>query len=443
MRLYNTRTLKIEEFKPLRGNTVDMYVCGPTVYNYAHIGNARPIVFFDTLRRILEADGYTVRYVSNFTDVDDKIINKALEEKVPETVIAQRYIDAYEDIRKQLNTEPLYATPRVTQTMQEIIEFIKQLEDNGYAYEVDGDVYFDVEKLPDYGSLSHQNPKELEAGARVEVDSKKHNNYDFALWKKTDHGIQWDSYWGKGRPGWHTECVVMIGKEFNHQLIDIHGGGKDLRFPHHENECAQSEAVNHHHLANFWVHNGMVNVKDQKMSKSLGNVIWAKDVIAKLGGNLTRWFLLSQRYRDVLELSDQTIDEARKELMKVNDPLHKAAVKLALDGFTDEGKFDLKSYDDFMSAMNDDMNTPNAYAVMFKTAGELNQALRSGNNLELISGLRNSLLKMEGLLGLIPEEVKVSEEDKTDYEAWNKARAAKDFAKADELRKKLSLKGIL
>ena len=250
MKLYNSYTLKEEEFKPIKEGEVSMYVCGPTVYNHAHIGNARPIVVFDTLRRTLEALGYKVKFVSNFTDVDDKIINKALEEGTTEKEVAERYIDAYNDVRKQLNVIPVDVTPRVTETMDEIINFIDKLVKNGNAYEVNGDVYFSVDSDPKYGELSHQKLDDLDAGARVEENSQKKNPFDFALWKKTEKGIKWDSPWGEGRPGWHTECVVMIGKEFNHQMIDIHGGGKDLKFPHHENEVAQSECVNNHRLAN-------------------------------------------------------------------------------------------------------------------------------------------------------------------------------------------------
>ncbi|MBQ6817456.1 MAG: cysteine--tRNA ligase, partial [Bacilli bacterium] len=298
MKLYNSYSLKEEEFKPIKEGEVSMYVCGPTVYNHAHIGNARPIVVFDTLRRVFEALNYKVKFVSNFTDVDDKIINKALEEGVSEKEIAERYIKAYNDVRNSLNIIPIDVTPRVTETMDEIIDFIDKLVKEGNAYEVDGDVFFSVESDKKYGELSHQKLEDLDAGARVNIGDTKRNPLDFALWKKTDKGIKWNSPWGEGRPGWHTECVVMIGKEFNGGMIDIHGGGKDLKFPHHENEMAQSECVNHHHLANYWIHNGMLETKGGKMSKSLGNTSWAKDVIKEYGSNLVRWFLLSAKYRD-------------------------------------------------------------------------------------------------------------------------------------------------
>ncbi len=444
MKLYNTKTLKIEDFVPIHEKEVHMYVCGPTVYNYVHIGNARPIVIFDTLRRVLEAEGYDVRYVSNYTDVDDKIINKALEENVSETEIAERYIAAYNEVREQLHTEPLYDAPQVTKTMNEIIAFIKELEDKGYAYEVDGDVFFSVDKVADYGHLSHQNPKDLEVGARIAENDKKRNGLDFALWKKTDKGIQWDSPWGLGRPGWHTECVVMIDKDFNGETIDIHGGGKDLRFPHHENEDAQNWAAKKKPLANYWVHNGMVNVNGQKMSKSLGNVVWAKDVIEKLGPDLTRWLLLSVRYRDVLDYSDKSIAEAEKGLKKVLAPVHQANVKLALEGCDYDDVYDDESYHAFLDAMNDDLNTPNAYAVLYKTAGALNQALRSGNpDLPKIAEYRNSIGKMMAVLGIEIEKLSMTEEEKDLYRAWLDARKEKDFEKADKLRTQLEEKGIL
>lgn len=270
--IYNNATNQIEEFVPIKPGEVSMYVCGPTVYNYAHIGNARPIVVFDTLRRVLQADGYKVEYISNVTDVDDKIINKAIEEGVDEEVIATRYLNAYLDLRKKLNTVELAATPKVTETMDEIIAFISELMAKGYAYEVSGDVYFRVSKIKDYGLHSKQNIEELEVGSRVQENTLKENPLDFALWKKTDKGINWDSPFGSGRPGWHTECVVMINDHFNSK-IDIHGGGMDLKFPHHENEIAQAKACFNHGLANYWMYNGMLNIDGEKMSKSLGNVL--------------------------------------------------------------------------------------------------------------------------------------------------------------------------
>ena len=444
MKLYNSYTLKTEEFVPIRENEVSMYVCGPTVYNHAHIGNARPIVVFDTLRRTFEALGYKVKFVSNFTDVDDKIINKAIEEGVSEKEIAERYIKAYNDVRNSLNIVPLDVTPRVTETMDEIIEFIDKLVKGGNAYVVDGDVYFSVESDPSYGELSHQKLEDLNAGARVETNDLKHNPQDFALWKKTDKGIKWDSPWGEGRPGWHTECVVMIGKEFDSGLIDIHGGGKDLKFPHHENEMAQSECANHHHLANYWVHNGMLETKGGKMSKSLGNTQWAKDVIAKYGSNLVRWFLLSGKYRDSLIYDDETFNAATTELNKITTALKQVEVKSQIEGVTLSDDFNEDKYKEFLDQMADDLNTPNAYMVIFDTLKLLNQSLRTKDiNWKDVSANYNAIEKMLEILGIFVDKVVLSEEDKEIYSKWNEAKKAKDFETADKYRTILTEKGIL
>ncbi|MCR4633844.1 MAG: cysteine--tRNA ligase [Erysipelotrichaceae bacterium] len=444
MKLYNSYTLKTEEFKPIEEGKVSMYVCGPTVYNHAHIGNARPIVVFDTLRRTFEALGYHVKFVSNFTDVDDKIINKAIEEGVSENEIAERYIKAYNDVRDSLNIVPLDVTPRVTETMDEIISFIDELVKKGHAYVVDGDVYFDVESDPKYGELSHQKLEDLNAGARVETNDLKKNPQDFALWKKTEKGIKWDSPWGLGRPGWHTECVVMIGKEFHSGMIDIHGGGKDLKFPHHENEVAQSECCNGHRLANYWIHNGMLETKGGKMSKSLGNTQWAKDVIAEHGANLVRWFLLSAKYRDSLIYDDETFNAAKTELGKIEMALKQAEVKMQIAGKENTGAFDQELYDGFLAQMADDLNTPNAYMVIFETVKKLNQALRVKEvDFDAVSKEYNAIEKMLEILGIFIDKKVLDEEDKKNYELWNKAKAEKDFETADKYRAVLMEKGIL
>ena len=443
IKLYNTKTLKIEDFKPIEPGHVSMYVCGPTVYNYAHIGNARPMVVFDVLKRLFEAEGYTVKYVSNFTDVDDKIINKAIEENTTESVIANRYIDAYQAVRKELNTELPDITPRVTETMDAIIKFIDELVQSGHAYNVDGDVYFSVESVPTYGEISHQKLEQLEAGARVEENSAKRNPYDFALWKKTDKGIKWDSPWGQGRPGWHTECVVMINNNLG-EMIDIHGGGMDLRFPHHENEAAQQEALHGNALANYWIHNAMININGDKMSKSLGNVIWAKDVVEKLGTNLTRWLMSSVHYRKELNFSDETIETARKELSRVLLPLKQADIKAGLAGITLSDAYDEESYRHFLDQLDDDMNTPNAYEVIFNTVKQLNTALRSKEiDFETVSKYRNAVEKMLNVLGINVDKVVLSDEDKELFAKWNDAKSAKDFAKADEYRNELTARGLL
>ncbi len=425
IRLYNTKDLQVEEFKPIHEGHVDMYVCGPTVYNYAHIGNARPMVVFDVLKRLFEAEGYTVKYVSNFTDVDDKIINKAIEENVSESVITDRYIKAYQDLRKQLNTELPDVTPRVTETMDGIISFIADLVKAGAAYVADnGDVYYSVDSDPKYGEISHQKLDYLEAGARIDVNEGKKNPYDFALWKKTDKGIQWDSPWGKGRPGWHTECVVMINQNLG-EKIDIHGGGADLRFPHHENECAQQESLHHNTLANYWVHNAMININGEKMSKSLG-----KDVLDRLGTNLTRWLMSSVHYRKELNFSEETIDTARKELEKVLTPIRQYDIKSQLAKEAEPEGYEEASFRAFLDQMDDDMNTPNAYTVIFETVRRLNSMLRTREpDWKEAGKLRNSVVKMLDILGI---RVK-----------WNDAKQAKDFAAADGYRAELMAKGLL
>ncbi len=443
IRLYNTKTLQIEEFKPIHEGHVDMYVCGPTVYNYAHIGNARPMIVFDVLKRLFEAEGYSVTYVSNFTDVDDKIIKKAAEENTTEAVIAQRYIDAYQEVRTLLNTELPDITPRVTETMDKIIEFIDKLVKTGHAYEANGDVYFSVESVPTYGEISHQHLDQLEAGARIETNDQKKNPYDFALWKKTDMGIKWNSPWGEGRPGWHTECVVMINDNIG-DCIDIHGGGMDLKFPHHENEAAQQEAMHGNTLANYWVHNAMVNIDGQKMSKSLGNTMWAKDVVLSLGTNLTRWLVSSVHYRKELNFSDETIETARKELDKVLTPLKQVYIKAALANYVMGDDYDKESYRAFLDCLDDDMNTPNAYAVIFETVKKLNQTLRQREiDFAQVALYRNAVEKMLNVLGIVVDKPVIGEIEKELFAKWNQAKADKDFDSADKYRNELAEKGLL
>ena len=443
IRLYNTKTLQIEEFKPIHEGHVDMYVCGPTVYNYAHIGNARPMIVFDVLKRLFEAEGYSVTYVSNFTDVDDKIIKKAAEENTTEAVIAQRYIDAYQEVRTLLNTELPDITPRVTETMDKIIAFIDKLVKTGHAYEANGDVYFSVESVPTYGEISHQHLDQLEAGARIETNDQKKNPYDFALWKKTDMGIKWNSPWGEGRPGWHTECVVMINDNIG-DCIDIHGGGMDLKFPHHENEAAQQEAMHGNTLANYWVHNAMVNIDGQKMSKSLGNTMWAKDVVLSLGTNLTRWLVSSVHYRKELNFSDETIETARKELDKVLTPLKQAYIKAALADYVMGDDYDKESYRAFLDCLDDDMNTPNAYAVIFETVKKLNQTLRQREiDFTQLALYSNAVEKMLNVLGIVVDKPVIGETEKELFAKWNQAKADKDFDSADKYRNELAEKGLL
>jgi len=444
MKLYNSKTLQVEEFVPIKENEVSMYVCGPTVYNHIHIGNARPIVVFDTLRRVLMAKGYEVKHVSNYTDVDDKIIKQAKAEGVSEKELATRYMEAYNDVRKSLNALELTSAPQVTETMDEILQAIEDMVEDGYAYVVDGDVYFSVDKVKEYGKLSHQKLEDLQVGSRVDENDKKHNPLDFVLWKKTEEGIKWNSKWGEGRPGWHTECVVMIDSEFEDGKIDIHGGGKDLKFPHHENEVAQCHALHNHDLANFWIHNAMLNFDGGKMSKSLGNVAWAKDVIANVGSNVVRWFLLSVRYRDTLNYNETTVETAKTELSKIQTSWTQAQVKIKFNDIPLHDEYNQEMYDKFMQAMEDDMNTPNAYAEIFEVTKQINQKVRANPvDGKVLVELVNTLDKMLDVLGIMFKEVNVSDEDKENFRLWNEAKANKDFEKADVYRNRLIERGLM
>lgn len=445
MKLFNSMKQQIEDFKPLHENEVHMYVCGPTVYNYPHIGNARPIVVFDTLKKTFQAIGYNVKMVSNYTDVDDKIIKVAKECGVSEAEITDKFIKAYNEDRLALHALMPDAAPRVTETMDAIIAFIKLLVDKGHAYEVDGDVYFRVNSVENYGNLSNQQIDDLMVGARIDENSKKENPLDFTLWKKTEEGIKWDSLWSIGRPGWHTECVVMINKEFSGEhLIDIHGGGMDLKFPHHENEIAQSKAAYGTPIANYWIHNGMVNIDGEKMSKSLGNVIWAKDMIAKIGGNTLRWVMLSAHYRAPLNINEEAIETAKKELNRVSTAMKQAYVKLALEDVEITDTFDEGAWKPFIEAMQDDLNTPNAFAAVFETVKSLNQMLRQREaDLQKVAELTVTLEKMMYVLGIDIPRLQMSEEDKELHRLWKAAVKEKDFETADQYRAQLIEKGIL
>lgn len=441
MKIYNTKTLKKEEFKPITEGEVKMYVCGPTVYDNVHIGNVRPVVVFDTLRRTFEELGYKVKYVSNYTDVDDKIIRRSKELGISEKELTDEMIAAYNDIRHKLNAADLYKTPRVTETMDEIISFIDGLVDKGAAYEKDGDVYFRTSSVADYGSLSNQNLDDLQVGARIEENDLKESPLDFALWKKTEDGIKWPTRYSIGRPGWHTECVVMINKELG-SLIDIHGGGKDLKFPHHENERAQSMAINESELANYWVHSGMIDINGVKMSKSLGNFITAKDILSKVDPMVLRWFLLATQYRDDVNVSDEIIESSKAELTKIITAYKQACVKLEVNDIKVDG-VDEDAYKRFMDAMADDLNTPNAYAVIFEIVKNINQLVRVKEiNFEALGKEVNTLVRCMNVLGIVLPDMTMSDDDKKMYQEWMDAKSVKDFKKADELRTQLSQKGI-
>ena len=444
MKLYNSYTNKIEEFQPIKENEVSMYVCGPTVYNHPHIGNGRPIIVFDTLKKTFEALGYKVTFVSNFTDVDDKIIKGAKEEGISEKELTEKYIQAYNEDRRSLNADIPDITPRVTETMDDIIAFIKELVDKEAAYVIEGDVYFRVSKIKEYGALSKQRIEDLMVGARIDENSLKENPLDFTLWKKTTEGINWDSPWSKGRPGWHTECVVMINKEFHSHNIDIHGGGMDLKFPHHENEIAQSEACFHTHIANYWIHNGMVNFDNVKMSKSLGNVILIKDFVEEHGGNVLRWIILSTHYRAPLNINNDVIENAKTEINKINTSYKQACVKLSLAEYSEEGENISELWNSFLEAMSDDLNTPNAFSVVFETNKQLNAALRVREiDAKHVSDLVKTLESMLHVLGISLNKIVLSDDDKALYRQWNEAKAVKDFEKADLYRLDLMERGIL
>lgn len=445
MRLFNTLTNKKEEFKPLRDGEVSIYVCGPTVYNYVHIGNTRPMIVFDVLRRTFEYLGYKVTFVSNFTDVDDKIIKAAKQEGISEKELTDKYIKAYEDVRRDLNLLfPTYA-PRVTNTMEAIISFIDDLVKTGYAYEVDGDVYFRVSKIEEYGQLSGIKIEDLVAGAseRVDENNKKEESTDFALWKKTDEGIRFDSPWSKGRPGWHTECVVMINDIFEDGKIDIHGGGQDLKFPHHENEIAQSMACHHHPIAHTWMHNQMINIDNQKMSKSLGNVIWAKDMINDLGCNVYKWFMLSSHYRNPLNLTDAVLNNVKKEVAKVDNVVKTVSLYLQVSGL-DGNEYCKETVDVMVDALEDDLNTSLALTQILNQVKVLNQLMRvKEKDDESILMNYNTLMKMVTVMGFVYQPHQLSLDELELYKKWLEAKEVKNFDIADKLRSELISKGIL
>lgn len=447
MRLFNTLTNKKEEFKPIEEGKVSIYICGPTVYNHAHIGNTRPMIVFDVLRRIFEYLGNDVTFVSNYTDVDDKIIKAAKAEGITEKELTDKYIKAYEDVRAGLNIEDPTYKPRVTETMPEIIDFIQALIDKGYAYEVDGDVYFRVTKVKEYGMLSGIKVEDLIAGASDRTlsvdDKKKESTTDFALWKKTNEGIQFDTPWSKGRPGWHTECVVMINKLFKDGKIDIHGGGQDLKFPHHENEIAQSMAYNGHPIANYWMHNQMINIDGEKMSKSLGNVLWAKDLIVEFGCNVFKWLMLSTHYRNPLNMTDDVIAGVRKEVSKVENATKNASLYLQVN-HVPAHDYKKETVDAMVNALEDDLNTSLALTQVLDQVKVLNQVMRvREKDNDVIATEYATLVKMGDVLGFLFEGTKLSEEDIALYEQWNAYKKEKNFDEADRVRKELTERGIL
>lgn len=439
--IYNSLSGEIEKFKAIEDGKVSLYVCGPTVYNDIHIGNARPIIVFDVFFRMLTRIGYEVTYMANITDIDDKIIKTALKENISESEVSKRYLDAYLKIRQELNALPPTIVPKVTENMNEIITFIEKLEKIGFAYESNGDVFFRVTKSKKYGMLGNFNVEDLKIGARIEENDKKENPLDFALWKKTETGLKWSSRWCEGRPGWHTECVVMINKYFPRGLIDIHGGGFDLKFPHHENEIAQSMAVNNTTLANYWMHNGLINIDNVKMSKSIGNFRLAKTMIEQYGGNVVRWVLLSAHYRTPVNFTDEIMENAVNEVSKIFDTLKNTSIKLQLHNISSKQVKD-EYIEKFITALCDDLNTSNAQTVIFEVVKQTNLLLRSKNFEELCSFF-NTLCELLDLFGLKYDIITLSSEDRQLFNKWEEARANKDFASSDFYRQQLMDKNLL
>ena len=443
MEIYSTLTRSKETFETMNDNRINLFVCGPTVYDDAHIGHGRTYISFDTIKRYWEYKGYTVFYIQNITDVDDKIIKRSKETGIPAGDIARKFEKRYIEDMNKLNVTGVNLFARATDHMGEIIDQIQRLIDKGFAYETEDGVYFGIDNFEEFGKLSNRNIEELESHREIAKTTKK-NPIDFALWKKRENVDEpvWNSPWGEGRPGWHIECVVMINNNMG-DMIDIHGGGMDLKFPHHENEAAQQECTHHNALANFWVHNAMINIDGQKMSKSLGNTLWAKDIVEKLGTNLTRWLMSSVHYRKELNFSEETVETARKELDKVLNPLRQVDIKSQLASVSFDG-YDEESYRSFLDQLDDDLNTPNAYTVIFDTVKKINQGLRTKEpDWNTVIGLRNSVVKMLSVLGIVVDRVVLDEEDKTLFTKWNEAKANKDWDGADQYRNALIAKGLM
>ena len=436
MRIFNTLSGNLEEFKSNTPGKINMYVCGPTVYNYAHIGNMCPVVTFDMIYRYFKYLGYDVKYVSNFTDVDDKIIKSAIINGVTEKEISEKYIEAYMNDVRALNCLELYKRPKVTETMNEIIDYIGKLMDKGYAYQSGDDVYFRVSKIKEYGEISKQVVDDLDYGKRIEVDTNKENPYDFVLWKKTKEGITWDSPFGKGRPGWHTECVVMINNIFG-ENIDIHGGGIDLKFPHHENEMAQNRAMYGCKLANYWMYNGHVMVDGVKMSKSLGNFILVKDMLEKYSANQFRLALFKNSYRMPFDYTDALMVEAGTIDEKVYNSLKQARLDIAINGY----KTGIINHDDKInSIMDEDFNTSNLITYLLDLVKEINTKMR---NKEDYIDVYDKINLIVYILGLKYEFVDLSSDDLSMYKEWVDARNNKNFGIADKLRDELIKKNII
>jgi len=444
IKLYDTYQGKLREFKPIDEKEVDIYYCGPTVYNYVHLGNFRPTVTFDLLTRFLKAEGYDVKCVSNYTDIDDKIIKQAKLENKTEKELSEFYIKAYEDCLDKLNILPLYNHPKASEYITKMADFIKDLEDNGTAYQGGDDIYFSVESDPKYGSLSKQKIDDLVSGARIDVNTNKKNPLDFALWKLTDDdGIKFDTSVGRGRPGWHTECVVMVNNVFKKPLIDIHGGGFDLKFPHHENEIAQSEAHNHTQLANYWMHCGFLLTNGVKMSKSLGNSILAKDVLERHSGNAIRLFFQTTHYRAPVNYTEENLNAMDKLAAKYENSLKRASVTLQLNNIP-AGTRIASDYEEYMNALANDLNVANALSVIDREVKEINSlSAKKDGDMSRLADLVATISELYDILGLRFNLPVIGDEERKLLADFNLARENKDYAKSDELRPILMQKGLL
>lgn len=452
MILYNTLTRKKEEFKPIEEGKVTMYVCGPTVYNYIHVGNARPLVVFDTLKRYFKYKGYKVKYLVNFTDIDDKMIKKANEEGTTVKEVADRYIDEfYKDANGLLLDEKETVHPRATAHIKEIVEFVEDLIEKGAAYNVDGNVYFDITKAKDYGKLSKKNIEELMSGARIEVSEEKKNPMDFALWKKEKPGEpSWNSPWGKGRPGWHIECSVMA-KTFLGETIDIHAGGEDLQFPHHENEIAQSETLTEKPFANYWLHNAMINVGNVKMSKSKSNFSTVRDVSREFDLEVLRFFLLSAHYRNPINFSRELLAQSERGLERLYNG--KKNLEYLMDKTTDRNlteeelniKEEINKYKfEFIQSMEDDLNTADSIASLFEIIKVANSNFNEKSSKNLIKYTYDVLLELSAILGILSKTDELLDEEIIELiQKRSEARANKDYKLADEIRDELKNKGII
>ena len=448
MKIYNTMTRKKEEFVPIDKDEVKIYSCGPTVYDYFHIGNARPFIIFDTLRRYLEYRGYKVKFVQNFTDVDDKMINRANKEGITVKELGERFIDEYYKDAAALGIRKATVHPKATENIDAIIDTVKKLVDNGFAYESEGSVYFSAKKFREYGKLSKQPLEDLEAGARIDVSEHKRDAMDFALWKAKKEGEPaWESPWGLGRPGWHIECSAMANKYLG-KTIDIHSGGQDLIFPHHENEIAQSECANNAPFAHYWMHNGYININNQKMSKSLGNFFTVRDIIKQYDPEIVRFFMLSAHYRNPVNFSDTLMEQSKSAVERVYTCINNLKF-LYENGSDGEMKAAEKAFCEkldvlrqrFIDAMDDDLNTADAISVIFDIVYAANTDLSNDKQVSKQAAKKalDTIAELGGVLGLFSktEQKPLDDEIEAMIEERNKARAEKNWAKADEIRDKL------